>query len=227
MSDLDKLKQKRKPTAYLSDINLGDEGGHIAMTTGAGNCIRMNESFVMKSLDKSTLSDELIYILKEIGEYDNESLDEGVLAASEDGDTSVIANKTVSKSNENKEQVTMSTEAEVKMQKQLDALQLQVDVNKGMDAIRSFGLDKELASELAGVIAGGADAAVIVKSLEAVIAAKDAETKVEVEKAAEGKAPAEETRLQKELSQENGHDGTIDDVKLGDVDAALAFMDKE
>lgn len=226
MNKLDGLKSVKKPKAYLSNINLAGPGGHIAMTTDSGAASLMNESFIMKSLDDVDLTPDQIYILKEIGEYNNESLDEGVLAASEDGDTSVIANDPVSKSNENKENE-MSKEAMESLQKQLEAVELKLATAEAVDAIRGYNLGEEVQKELASVIAAGADSAIIVKALDAMVVAKDAEKEEAIVKAAEGKAPAEETKLQKELSDEKGHDEKVSDVKKSLVDSALDYDEKD
>lgn len=195
MSELDKLKQPVKPKAYLKNINLRREGAHIAMTTGSGAASLMNESFIMKSLGKAPLTEEDIYILKEIGEYD-ESLEEGT-ESSEDDNTGVIQ-KTINETKEESMSDTVSKEAFVAIQKKL----LKTEV-------AHLGLADEMQTGLVDVLVtlDEAQSEVITKALEAVVASKEAEKEEAITKAVEAAKPveAEETEIAKKLQAESGH----------------------
>mgnify|MGYP003636889762 FL=1 len=191
MSKLDNLKKEVKPTAYLKDVHFDDDFAHVAMTTDAGACSLLNESFVMKSLGDAELSEDQIYILREIGEIEEESLEKATALDTDNID--VINEKT---------EETMSKELEEKV----ELLTKKLAVADNEKAIAKYELESDLNKELADALVG-VEAVTFLKVMDVLVARVEAEVnkakeagEAEVVKAKE----VVETPLQKELSEEAG-----------------------
>lgn len=215
-TEFEDLKEIVKPKAYLKNINLRKEGAHIAMTTGNGAASLMNDPFILKSLGNSPLSEEDIYILKEIGEWE-ESLEEGSVL-SEDGNTGVIQ-KTINETNEESMTDTVSKEAFVAIQKKL----LKTEV-------AHLGLGDEMQADLVDVLVGVTESQgeVITKALAALSAAKEAEKEEAITKALEAAKPVEqeETEIAKKLQKESGHADVEEPVTKSLVQKALEIVEE-
>lgn len=200
MSKLNNLKKAVKPTAYLEDVHFDGEGAHIAMTTDAGACSLMNDSFLMKGLEESDLTEDQLYILREIGEIeDNESIEK---ATALDNDNTGVTNE--------KTEETMSKELEGQVQ----ILTKKLAVADNKEVIAKYELEAELNKELAEALVD-VDTAIIVKAMDVLVARTEeaiVKAKADAEALIEKAKDVTETDLQKELSAEAGEAGEVEEV---------------
>jgi len=226
------MTDKRKIKQWIEDVDFTQEGAHIAMCTDGGACSGMNEPYLLKSLDAEndiskeidvdSLTEDQIYILREIGEYP-ESLKETNKAVSDNDDTSVC--KTKETKEDNMSNVT---------QEQYDALQKQIKVMTLEKTLAKYSLDADVEKGLAGAMAELEDVSGIEKALDAMVAAKDAaveKAKADMVADKEGLIKSlteqlEETNpLIKHLSEEAGHAKVEKAEPKSIVERALDTMD--
>tara|TARA_Y100000310_G_scaffold74348_1_gene70516 strand:- start:39673 stop:40371 length:699 start_codon:yes stop_codon:yes gene_type:complete len=226
------MTDKRKIKQWIEDVDFTQEGAHIAMCTDSGACSGMNEPYLLKSLDAEgniskeidvdSLTEDQIYILREIGEYP-ESLKETNKAVSDNDDTSV--SKTKETKEDNMSNVT---------QEQYDALQKQIKVMTLEKTLAKYSLDADVEKGLAGAMAELEDVSGIEKALDAMVAAKDAaveKAKADMVADKEGLIKSlteklEETNpLIKHLNEEAGHAKVEKAEPKSIVERALDTMD--
>lgn len=208
---------------YIENIDLTQEGAHIAMCTDAGACSGMNEPFLLKSLDVAQLTEDQIYILREIGELP-ESLDETTKQVSDKDNTSVT------KTTENTEDP-MSKEND-----QILALQKQIATMNIEKTLAKYGFNAEVEKNLALAMAELEDSSGITKALDVLTEA----VTVAVDKAKEDfagdkellvkelrKQFEDESPLAKMLDVETGHTEVEEPAAMSLVQRTMATMDAE
>lgn len=216
---------------YIENIDFTQEGAHIAMCTDAGACSGMNKPFLLKSLDGvvakevdvAQLTEDQIYILREIGELPP-SFEETIKQVPDKDNTSVT------KTTENPEDH-MSKENE-----QILALQKQVAVMNIEKTLAKYNFDAEVEKGLASAMAELEDASGITKALDVLVEA----VTVAVDKAKEDfandkelltkelrKQFEDESPLAKMLDVETGHAEVEEPKAMSLVQRTMATMDAE
>lgn len=214
---------------YIENTDWSGETAHIAMTTDLGACSEMNEAFVFKSLDETEvgkslsledLTEDQIYILREIGELP-ESLDEAVdKQVSDNDDTSVTKTQEPLEDNMSEQNT------------QIAALQKQVAVMTIEKALNGYGFSAEVETGLAEALCELEDISAVTKAMDELVArvdeavdkAKESLTadKEEMTKALRAQLE-DEHPLAKQLDIESGHAEVDTPVAKSLVERAAAL----
>lgn len=157
---IESLKTKPKAQYVLKEAHFDFEGAEVSYTTAevGGAASLKNNAYLFKSMQQESLEGAEV--------LDN-------------GNTGVIADVDVSKSNEPDEEtmtqeVIKALEAKVaEMEKQLQAKELAVKVAAASETFSKYGIDAEIVKELSEKYVDSVET--ITKALDAVVANKDSE----------------------------------------------------
>lgn len=205
MSDYKDKKVKRK----LKKISFDFDKAHLAYTDGSagGACSLVNDPILLKSLEAGKeLSVEQRSLLESMG-YDLSEVDKSIeetKKSSASNEVSEADNLNIDKGNDDN----MSQELLKAQEDRIAALEKQLKVSNAVNALTKYNLDVELKKDLAESIADEAVQTVVLKALDALIAAGKVELEAAVEKAKT--TTTEENPLAKALSNEAGEGGEVE-----------------
>lgn len=194
--DFEELKDK-KPKRLLKNFNFKTGKGHLAVTDGenGGAASLKNEAYLFKSMEQDSSKE---FSDADIAEENNTGVEKSAMSDTKE--------KT-----DNKDDL-MSEEMMKAMADQIEALQKQladkdheVAVEKAATSFGKYEFEAELVKEASEAFQGD-KAELVVKMLDAVVAAKD----VAIEKAKEAVAP--ENEIAKALSQEKADGGEPEEI---------------
>ena len=232
MSEFESLKSKPEAKRLLKGVTFDFKGAHISYTDGSqgGAASNLNEPFLLKSADIKDISEDQKEILKKINE-NSTPLDKSGDVNKDEGSPQVDEEASLRKEDgglpktyDNNSLEKDNTMSEIEdIQKQLDAVKVELRVTKAVNLVNTLGLEDEQVVTFSKALAAlpEEDAVAVVDIFKAVkaIAAE------EVEKSKEVKKEAEENPLAKSLQDESGNEEESEDLSF--VEKVLKAQDEQ